>query len=73
MKIQVLRTPIQSPKQRRNLLRRRLVHLWRCADVSYGVVAISFDTGLVAGFIIASRCDIAFRGKDSPSDPHVLV
>ena len=40
---------------------------------SYGVVAISFDTGLVAGFIIASRCYIAFRGKDGPSDPRVLV
>jgi hypothetical protein len=49
------------------------VHLWRRADVSYGVVTISFDTALVPGFIIASRCDIAFRGKDSPSDPHVLV
>ena len=42
------------------------MHLWRRADVSCGVVAISFDTGLVAGFIIASRCYIAFRGKDAP-------
>jgi len=73
MKIQVLANADSVAKQRRNLLRRRLVHLWWCADVSYGVVAISFDTGLVAGFIIASRCYIAFRGKDSPSDPRVVV